>query len=187
MEKIMTIEALETPLGKSYWANNGAYQDKYDSLWQSLVPASGYAPTIHGEMLRSISRLFYDFCNNGNCNALDFRMETCHNCGGWGYEERYNDEEEQETEDCHYCDGNGECEGEVYLTEYYEEMVDFLYECMYRKEPIRNLQKFLLDNYQSRYSFSDEQMDIYNKVVDAVMYQILTTNNNPNPYYKKED
>jgi hypothetical protein len=30
-------------------------------------------------------------------------------------------------------------------------------------------------------------MDIYNKVGDAVMYQVLTTNNNPNPYFKKED
>jgi hypothetical protein len=114
-------------------------------------------------------------------------METCHNCGGWGYEEKYNDDEEQETEDCSSCDGSGECEDEVFITEYYQEMVDFLLEFMLEKEPIKNLEKFLLKNYESRYSFNDEQMDIYNKVVDAVMYQVLTTNNNPNPYFKKED
>jgi hypothetical protein len=178
---------LVTPLGKSYWGQDGAYQNLYDSLWEQLVPASGYATTIHGEMMRSISRLFYEFCNNGNCNALDFKMETCHNCGGWGYEEKYNDDEEQETEDCSYCDGSGECEDEVFITEYYQEMVDFLLEFMLEKEPIKNLEKFLLKNYQSKYSFNNEQMDIYNKVVDAVMYQVLNTNNKPNPYYKKED
>jgi hypothetical protein len=180
-------QKLVTPLGNSYWGHNGAYQNLYDSLWEQLIPSSGYATTIHGEMIRGISRLFYEFCNNGNCNALDRRMETCHSCGGWGYEEKYNDDEEQETEDCSSCDGSGECEDEVFITEYYQEMVDFLLEFMLEKEPIKNLEKFLLKNYESRYSFNDEQMDIYNKVVDAVMYQVLTTNNNPNPYFKKED
>jgi hypothetical protein len=178
---------LVTPLGKSYWYENGAYQNLYDSLWEQLVPASGYAPTIHGEMMRSISRLFYDYCNNGNGNALDRRMETCHHCGGWGYEEKYNDDEEQETEDCSYCDGRGEVEDEVFITEYYQEMVDFLYEAMYEKEPIRNLQKYLTDSSVHKCTFNEKEMDIYNQVVDAVMYQILNTENNPNPYYKKED
>mgnify|MGYP000556944428 CR=1 FL=1 len=180
-------QKLVTPLGKSYWGHDGAYQNLYDSLWEQLVPASGYAPTIHGEMMRSISRLFYDYCNNGNGNALDRRMETCHSCGGWGYEEKYNDDEEQETEDCCYCDGRGEVEDEVFITEYYQEMVDFLYEAMYEKEPIRNLQKYLTDSSVHKCTFDEKEMDIYNQVVDAVMYQILNTENNPNPYYKKED
>jgi hypothetical protein len=178
---------LVTPLGKSYWGNNGAYQNLYDSLWEQLIPSSGYATTIHGEMMRSISRLFYDYCNNGNGNALDRRMETCHSCGGWGYEEKYNDEEEQETEDCSSCDGRGECEDEVFITLYYQEMVDFLLEFMLEKEPIRNLEKYLNDSSVHRCTFNDMEMDIYNKVVDAVMYQVSTTNNNPNPYFKKED
>lgn len=180
-------QKLETPLGKSYWGHDGAYQNLYDNLYDKLVPASGYAPTIHGEMLRSISRLFYDFCNNGNCNVLDLKMDTCHNCGGWGYEEKYNDEEEeQEIEDCSYCGSSGEVQDEVYITKYYEEMVDFLQEFMNEKESIFNLKKFLIDEYSIRYSFSDEQMDIYNKVVDDVMYQILNTKDNPNPYFKKD-
>ena len=160
---------LVTPLGKSYWGQDGAYQNLYDSLWEQLVPASGYATTIHGEMMRSISRLFYDYCNNGNGNALDRRMETCHSCGGWGYEEKYNDDEEQETEDCCYCDGRGEVEDEVFITEYYQEMVDFLYEAMYEKEPIRNLQKYLTDSSVHKCTFDEKEMDIYNQVVDAVM------------------
>jgi hypothetical protein len=180
-------QKLVTPLGNSYWGHNGAYQNLYDSLWEQLIPSSGYATTIHGEMIRSISRLFYEFCNNGNCNALDRRMETCHSCGGWGYEEKYNDDEEQETEDCSSCDGSGECEDEVFITEYYQEMVDFLLEFMLEKEPIKNLEKYLTDSSVHKCTFNDNEMDIYNKVVDAVMYQVLTTNNNPNPYFKKED
>ena len=181
---------LVTPLGKSYWGQDGAYQNLYDSLWEQLVPASGYATTIHGEMLRSISRLFYDFCNNGNCNVLDLKMDTCHNCDGCGYQEVFYSEDEDaepETEDCYVCDGAGEVQDEVYITEYYEEMVDFLQEFMNEKQSIFNLKKFLIDEYSIRYSFSDKQMDIYNKVVDAVMYQVLNTNDKPNPYFKSEE
>lgn len=180
-------QKLVTPLGKSYWGENGAYQNLYDSLWEQLVPASGYATTIHGEMIRAISRLFYEYCNNGNGNALDRKMETCHSCGGWGYEENYNEDEEQESEDCSSCDGRGEVEDEVFITNYYQEMVDFLLEFMVEKEPIRKLEKYLTDSSVHKCTFNENEMDIYNKVVDAVMYQVLTTNNNSNPYYKKED
>jgi hypothetical protein len=34
--------------------------------------------------------------------------------------------------------------------------------------------------------FDDKEMDVYNKVVDAVMYQVLNTNDKPNPYFKKD-
>jgi hypothetical protein len=39
-------QKLETPLGKSYWANDGVYQSDYDTIYDQLVPATGYAPTI---------------------------------------------------------------------------------------------------------------------------------------------
>ena len=50
MEKMETMQKKETPLGQSYWWHNGVYQSNYDSLYDQLVPAQGYAPTIHGEM-----------------------------------------------------------------------------------------------------------------------------------------
>ena len=100
-----TIEKKETPLGKSYWANNGAYQVDRERLYDKLVPASGEAETIHGEMIRSVSRLFYDYCNNGNCNAVDIKMEECHQCGGCGYEEFYDgDDEEGDEEEPEFID-----------------------------------------------------------------------------------
>lgn len=177
----------ETELGKSYWAENGAYQVDYDRLYEQLVPATGYAPTIHGEMIRSVGRLFYDYCNNGNCNAVDMKMDTCHQCGGWGYEESYNDDEEQETEDCHWCDGSGECEGEKFVTEYYQEMLDFLDEFLNDTKCLGKLEDFMLNGAgYAKYKFDEAEMDVYNKVVDAVMYQVLTTENKTNPYFKED-
>jgi hypothetical protein len=174
----------ETPLGKSYWASNGVYQIDFDRLYEQLVPTSGDAPTIHGELIRSISRLFYEYCNNGNCNALDREKETCHQCGGWGFEESYNDDEEQESEDCHWCDGSGERKGDVFVTQYYRAMLDFLDEFLTEKIFVGKLEDFLIKGKAfSKYTFDEQEMDVYNKVVDAVMYQVLTTENKPNPFY----
>ena len=61
----------QTKLGNSYWDDNGAYQKEYDSLYEELVPPSGEAKCINGKMLRAISRLYYDFCNNGNGNVFE--------------------------------------------------------------------------------------------------------------------
>jgi len=178
---------LETPLGKSYWGLNGAYQKEYDVLWDKLVPSAGNAETIHGEMIRCISRFFYEYCNNGNCNALDREKESCHRCGGWGFEESYNDDEEQESEDCHSCDGSGEDYGDVFITEYYREMFDFLFEFMNDIICLGKLEDFMLKGKgYAKYTFDEQEMDVYNKVVDAVMHQTFTTENKPNPYFKKD-
>ena len=180
-------QKLETPLGQSYWYANGIYQEEYNTFHTKLVPATGYAPTIHGEMIRCVSRLYYDFCNNGNCNAVDMKMEECHQCGGWGYEESYNDDEEQETEDCHWCDGSGEGEGERFVTEYYQEMLHFLNEFLNDTKCLGKLEDFMLNGAgYAKYKFDEAEMDVYNKVVDAVMYQVLTTENKTNPYFKED-
>lgn len=101
--------ALSTPIGQSYWNNNGIYQQDLDRL-NELIPASGEADTLHGEMIRAINRLYYEYCNNGNINAknmVSIKDEcVCCECGGSGY--RGEDE-------CEWCDGNG------YITEEYEE------------------------------------------------------------------
>lgn len=53
----------------TYWGNTGQYQKDYDRLWKRLVPAEGKADTLHGELLRSISRIYYDLYNNGFGNG----------------------------------------------------------------------------------------------------------------------
>jgi hypothetical protein len=172
------MEKRITKLGKGYWDNNGAYQKEYDELYTQLVPAKDEAETVHGEMIRCVSRLFYDYCNNGNCNVLDggseTYYETCDNCGGSGYTD---DEEEDQ---CNYCYGDGEVEveddGELYITEYYSEMFDFLEDNMLNPKFLIDLKEYLL-NGDGDFNFGPEEMKRYNNLTDEVMYQVLTTEN----------
>jgi len=188
-----------TESGKSYWNNNGAYQEEYDTFYKELVPSRGEADTIHGEMIRAVSRLFYDYCNNGNCNVREFEQESCDECGGCGYEEEdcysccgvghYVEEEGDEclecggsgyeTRDCGYCGGDCYVDGDVAINDYYQEMIDFLFEHLNNKTPVDNLEEFLFrkDLGYGEYKFDDAEMKVYNDLVDEVVYQALTTPN----------
>jgi hypothetical protein len=189
-----------TELGKSYWAHTGAYEEEYNKLYSELVPSSGEAETVHGEMLRAISRLGYDYGNNGNCNVLDVERDSCSTCdgSGWGQDEcnscqGHGTEENEDGDelDCTDCGGSGEedidcgecggdCEtnGNITISDYYRNMVDFLRYHMVNKTPIIKLEEALLtDKLDYHSDGSDENFDFYNKVTDAVMHQILTTEN----------
>ena len=52
----------------SYWDRDGKYQKQYDMAWEQLIPASGEAKDGLPEALRAISRIGYDYYNNGFCN-----------------------------------------------------------------------------------------------------------------------
>lgn len=52
-----------------YWDNRGKYQKEYDILWDELVPAEGQADTQLGELLRLVSKVYYDRYNNGFGNG----------------------------------------------------------------------------------------------------------------------
>lgn len=49
----------------SYWDHKGKYQKEYDAAWEALIPASGEAKHGWPEALRAISRIGYDYYNNG--------------------------------------------------------------------------------------------------------------------------
>jgi hypothetical protein len=51
----------------TYWNSNGKHQAAYQEL-SKMVPSSGPAGTVEGEMLRAVTRLYYDFYNNGMVN-----------------------------------------------------------------------------------------------------------------------
>jgi hypothetical protein len=53
---------------KTYWDNEGKYQEQYERAWEKLIPASGEAKDGLPEALRAISRIGYDYYNNGFCN-----------------------------------------------------------------------------------------------------------------------
>lgn len=80
---------VKTPMGKSYWNNEGAYQAQYDELYYKLVPSEGAAGNLIGEALRAASRLAYEYCNNGNmnaCNIIEIEGEWIDDEDG-GYQE----------------------------------------------------------------------------------------------------
>ena len=52
----------------TYWNNNGKFQAEYTRMMDELVPAMGNCETVAGELIRSVSRLGYDFYNNGMGN-----------------------------------------------------------------------------------------------------------------------
>lgn len=67
VDERLAQEAASVP--GDYWNTKGKYQKEYGDLWRSLVPGSGRADTEHGEVLRSISRIYHDLYNNGFDNA----------------------------------------------------------------------------------------------------------------------
>jgi len=83
---------------QAYWDNNGKYQEQYTKAWEQLIPASGEAENGWPEALRAISRIGYDYYNNGFCNL-------------WQRWEEFDGED-------HY--------DEYEMDSYYEDMVDYL-------------------------------------------------------------
>lgn len=63
----------------TYWTSDGRYQREYIFAFNQLVPNEGKADTYHGEVLRTLSRIYYDRFNNGGWNTsrkqLRFLME----------------------------------------------------------------------------------------------------------------
>lgn len=55
---------------QTYWNNNGKHQRLNDALWEILVPRMGEAETEQGEALRIVSKIYYDYYNNGCCNLV---------------------------------------------------------------------------------------------------------------------
>ncbi len=187
-----------TKLGKSYWHSKGAYQKELDKFEDTLIPAMGEAKTVHGEMLRSISQLYYDFCNNGNINVIDVESKqeavsvTCTECYGSGEVDADTDEDGEEfadeddhTKECPTCNGSGEEEeyedvdGDITIDERYQKMLDFLEKHLGKTESLNNLNEFLMNDSKgySTYTFDKDEMKVYDAVMDDVIYHILTTKN----------
>jgi hypothetical protein len=163
----------------SYWDGNGKYQKEYDRLWKELVPASGEAETEEGELIRAVGRLFYEYCNNGNCNAAEREQESCDYCYGSGeienpyYDEDDEDGYEDEYEECAYCDG-GYVDGDLELDDFYGGFLDLIDEKVGCTKEVDDVRKLILnDSLHYNYTYSQEEMDVYNRLVDKVVEYIL--------------
>lgn len=165
------MELQRTQTGKSYWNNEGIYQTEYDKLYEELVPNEGQADTLHGELIRAVSRLCYDYYNNGNMNTTHIDCEIVEeSCSCYG-----NDEE------CEWCYGGGilEEEYEVYsITPMFKEFLELIKK---EVEGSRVAIKIISDMIENNRTccYNDEEQEVYNEIVDRVIHFCLTTENKP--------
>ena len=54
-----------------------ATEKKLGELFEELVPASGKAPTVAGEIVRAINRISYRNWNDGDHMGVGYGRETC--------------------------------------------------------------------------------------------------------------
>lgn len=60
-----------------YYDGKGRYQKECGDLWRQLVPASGQADTVQGELIRVVVKLEDECFRNGNMNwDMGHRMLT---------------------------------------------------------------------------------------------------------------
>ena len=133
----------KTDTTKSYWDNEGNYQEQYNAAWKALIPFEGEAKDGWPEALRAISRIGYDYYNNGFCNLWQ----------GWEDIDDYGDEVM------------------VYeMDSYYEDMVDYLrYQIPLPMH--KELEAFLLD--AQGYGNWSDQADIIDRIIDHIMEGII--------------
>ena len=174
-----------TQLGKSYWDNSGIYQKEYDELYAKHVPTSGMCKTTHGELVRAVGRLSYEYCNNGNMNAAetDYEIEetTCMRCRGTGYVE-----EDEECEDCYGCGSiSEEVEAETTVSKFYQGFLDLIHEEVKTTHPEITLSILAVTalitggmRHSNNY-FCDEYMNSYNSLIDFTIHHVLSTEDTP--------
>jgi hypothetical protein len=181
----------------SYWDNTGKYQKEYDRLWKEQVPSSGESGTLEGELIRAIGRLFYEYCNNGNCNAGERNHDTCDQCGGSGFEEAYTcyecdgegtltDEDGEEytcdscggsgyeETDCSWCGGDGTVPSDIEVTEFYDDFLHLIENTVGCSDEVKAVRELICDtDLHYNYNYSQKEMDIYNRLCDVVIEYVL--------------
>lgn len=167
-----------------YWNSEGAQQKEMDRLTEKFMPAQGCAENFTGEVVRAINRLYYEFCNNGNCNALD--CETipgdwveCTHCDGIGYVEEEWDDGTFSTAECSVCGGEGgyyeEDEFEYSLNKFFGNFLNLIRHycksknCWEGVEAVDEVQNII----ENRANPIDVHISAYDRMVDYVVWLVL--------------
>jgi hypothetical protein len=155
-----------TSIEGSYWNHNGAYQEDGDRLFEELVPASGAAATLNGELIRGINRLYYEYLNNGNCNACEVTHIGDH---GW-WDEETEDPDEIES---------------VEIDAYYGKFLDLISTSLENRivarevQPLMSRVREIIENaaydMPIRVYLSKENDNAYSRMCDLVIWYVLNT------------
>ena len=127
----------------SYWNNEGKYQAQYNKAWEQLIPAQGEAEDGLPEALRAISRIGYDYYNNGFCNAH-----------------------------VHETDDYGESTGNVELDSYYQDMLDYL-QSHIPYTMWKTLDSWILEPSYGNIDWGNNGDDIIDRIIDHIMEGII--------------
>lgn len=117
----------------------------FSKLWDTLVPTSGEAETIEGELIRCAGRLVYEYCNNGNCNAVDYIPTSQF--------DPWDDNEEEKVLSEMYAG---------FITYIRQHVPNLNNECDALVELIRG-------PYNYNYKYSNSESEIYNAVTEPVL------------------
>lgn len=172
-----------TELTNHYWNENGVYQHEFTTLTDELMPLRGMAKYLVGEVVRAANRLYYEYCNNGNINAIDVKKlepeeYLCPECGGSGYV----GEDEDEEYLCGCCGGSGVCYGdteyEYSINKYYGNFIQLIRSAMESDgntegvDAMDAIECFLNEHPGSMSHsecFSDKNMHKYDLMIDVVV------------------
>ena len=138
----------------------------------SFIPTEGKADTLEIELLRLITNLYYDFCNNGNGNVrekiIEYAENQCYICSGDGTI-KFPD---GEVEDCDDCGGEGWIEEEVdweyVYAQGWEDDITFLREHLPKSNYLIDRLEDLILFYE-KYNFDDSQLNRYDVIVINVL------------------
>jgi len=166
------------------WDSEHPKSDLFDALWKDLVPSSGCAETVNGELVRVVGRFIHEYANNGNCNLLDMEWKectyTCWDCGGSGWCEGYDGEECE----CDSCGGAGVCEDEeeldqdsICLSLYWDDLLNFVEQYVDDSQFRFFLEQSVVDdNGTVEVLFDQLEYDTYNTWSEKVLQFVI---NNP--------
>jgi hypothetical protein len=176
------IELKLTPENNHYWNNNGAYTQEMDRLYKKFVPMYGRSKNLTGEVIRAANRLYYEFCNNGNGNALNIISEwvECVYCGGSGLIDVYDDEEFC-AEECPDCNGEGGYYDDKFTLNWYYnnfvKLIRYYFEQKDCKEGIEAIDE-VLRVIENNADTTEYNMCKYDRCMDYVIWCVLNDEDN---------
>ena len=168
IENSQDIELKFTQKPGGYWREDSVNQELDGKLWAELVPCSGKAKTMHGELLRTASKIYRDTYQNGGGNIVEFEDDgySCDHCNYY-----------ETDEDERFEDHSDVCDSDWVVTDYYQEYFDLLH------EHLSTDGSKCLDNVKQELAsgLSVNPTIEFDHLIDHVIHIILTTENQPLP------
>lgn len=174
-----------------YWYNKGAMQTEMDRLTEKFVPFTGRSNNLNGEVIRSVNRLYYEYCNNGNGNAFEYEQHSewvdCPHCNGNGYLTYIDIDGNECQENCDYCDGYGGYDDDVThgyaIKHFYNNFIKLiryyfeLHKCKEGINTINEIEKIIL----SDDNCFDDDICVYDRLCDYAIWAVRQNENDNTP------